>query len=176
MKSQTMIFIMVCIFTASVAKAAPIIVDVALATDVINQEPSGIFNSLATCSSIDNPPTSIPVIDSSIHRKVFLWTKVSSSETFVLRHAYYKDGVEYKTQRTITPVMDKIFQIVDEIKVGLGWKNIADIELQVAKSSGWRTWSSKEIDPVVHRGEWRIQVSPTNDKEDVICVVHFRVK
>lgn len=174
-KSVSITFLIMALLT-SVAEAEPQIIDIALATNIDGRQPLGIFSPPGTCRNIDNPPTNIPVIDSRIHRKVFVWTKVKSSDSFVLRHAYYKDGIEFKTQRTLTPHIDKVMQIIDEIKVGLGWKNIANVELKIDESSGWRTWSSKEIDPIIHEGNWRVEITPTNDDENILCVVHFKVE
>lgn len=168
-------FVVGLLLVVSVAEAAPRIVDVALSTNVVNRQPAGVFNPPGSCSTLNNPPSNIPIMDSSVHRKVFLWTKVSASESFVLLHAYFKDGVAYQVKRTITPWIDKVLQYIEDIKVGIGWKNIANVELNVRQSDGWRTWSSKEIDPVVHKGSWRVQVSPTNNANEIICVVYFKV-
>ncbi len=157
------------------ASAEPVIIDMAFSTDIHQREPIGVFNPPGFCANAGGEPVSIPIIDSNIHRHVYLWNKVNSSDSFVLLHTWYKDGIQFQAKRTYTSLVDKVVQLIENIKVGLGWKKIADVELNVKPSPGFRTWSSKEIDPVVHRGLWKVHVSTTTDPNNIICIARFRI-
>ncbi len=122
-------------------------VDVIFARDVVNREPVDPFQPGAYCGSGTAPSGSIPVIDSQQENKVYLWNRVKSQGEDVLRHTWYKDGME-----------------------------VAMVELDVAESPGWRTWSSKNIDPNFHIGSWKVEVTVASNPSDVICVAQFIVK
>jgi len=122
-------------------------IDVIFARDVVNREPVDPFQPGAYCGLGTAPSGSIPVIDSQQENRVYLWNRVKSQGDYVLRHRWYKDGVE-----------------------------VAMVELEVAESPGWRTWSSKNIDPNFHIGSWKVEVTAASNPSDVICVAHFIVK
>ena len=150
---------------------APSVVDIALANDVVSREPQGRFPTV-TCSASRSGDA--PVVDTARNDAIYLWMRVSSEEDFVLRHRWFKDGVRVRTVRTYTSLLDRIVRIVDEVTVGLGWKELAGVELKVGGSEGWRTWSKKELDRLVHAGEWRVDAVLPNDT--VICSVYFSVR
>ncbi len=122
------------------------IVDIIFARDVEDREPVAPFEPGAHCGEPTEPSGSIPVINSLEDRKVFLWNRIKSSAQDVLRHRWYKDGVE-----------------------------VAMVELDLGESSGYRTWSSKNIDPNFHIGNWRVEVSTASNPNSVLCVAHFVV-
>ena len=158
-----------------VAAADPEIIDIAFSTNIHQRNPTGVFNPPGCCTNAGDQPASFPVVDSGIHRRVYLWNKINASDSFVLLHTWYKDGIRYQVKRTYTPWIDKAIQFIEKIKIGLGWKKIADVELNVKASKGWRTWSSKEIDPFVHKGLWKVHVSTTTDPNNIICVAYFKI-
>lgn len=53
---------------------------------------------------------------------------------------------------------------------------MADIPLHVEKSSSFRMWSTKEIHPALHLGEWMIVVSLGEKKKEVLCIARFLVE
>ena len=123
------------------------IVDIIFARDVENREPVAPFEPGAHCGGATEPSESIPVINSLEDSRVYLWNRIRSSTQDVLRHRWYKDGVE-----------------------------VTMVELDLGESSGYRTWSSKNIDPNFHRGNWRVEVTTASDPNSVLCVAHFVVK
>ncbi len=122
-------------------------VDAIFARDVVNREPVKPFQPGVYCGSGSAPSGSISVIDSQQENRVYLWNRVKSQGEDVIRHRWYKDGVE-----------------------------VAVVELDVAESPGWRTWSSKNIDPNFHIGSWRVEATAASKPSDLICVAHFIVK
>ncbi len=122
-------------------------IDVIFARDVVNREPIDPFQPGAYCGPESAPSGSIPVIDSQQENKVYLWNRVKSQGEYVIRHRWLKDGVE-----------------------------VAMVELDVAESPGWRTWSSKNIDPNFHIGSWKVEVTTASNPSNVICIAHFIVK
>ena len=151
------------------------IVDVRLAGNVVDREPQNEFGPKEGCS-IEGNPASIPVINPNSYPTVYLWTKIDSTSEFVINHTYYKDGNQFRVKETITPVLDRIRRAVREISIGLGWKRFATVELLIGLSPTWRTWSSKELDPIVHKGEWRVEVKSRGNAEAVLCTVYFVVE
>jgi len=122
-------------------------IDVIFARDVVNREPVEPFQPGAYCGPETAPSGSIPVIDSQQENRVYLWNRVKSQGEYVIRHRWIKDGVE-----------------------------VAMVELDVAESPGWRTWSSKNIDSNFHIGSWKVEVTAISNPSNVICIAHFIVK
>jgi len=129
------------------ASAGQEMVDVIFARDVVNREPVDPFQPGAYCGQDARPSGSIPVIDSREEKKVYLWNRLKSSGEDVLRHRWYKDDVEQ-----------------------------ASVELDLGESPGWRTWSSKNIDPNFHIGNWKVVVTTASDPSNIVCVAHFVVR
>ncbi len=122
-------------------------IDVIFARDVANREPVDPFQPGAYCGSGTTPSGSIPVINSQQENRVYLWNRVKSQGEDVLRHRWLKDGME-----------------------------VAMVELDLAQSPGWRTWSSKNIDPNFHLGSWKVEVTTASNPSNVICIAHFIVE
>ena len=152
------------------------IVDIVFCTGVEHRQPIGIFNPPGHCERLDSAQLAIPVIDSKMYRTVYLWTRVKAEEVQVMRHTWYKDGIEFKQTRTEYSWIDKVLKFVGDIKIGLGWKKVASIDLTIKASSSYRTWSKKEIDPIVHKGDWKVVITPASDPSNILCVAKFKIK
>jgi hypothetical protein len=126
------------------------IVEVVLAQDVVNHEPEGAFEPPAFCERSEGQQNMVPVVDSQNNVKVCLWTKVQSTIDETLLHTWYKeDG---------------------------SWVKMAEVTLNVQKSSGFRTWSSKQIIPGIHSGKWMVVISAASDPENALCEVRFEIE
>ena len=156
--------------------AQPQIIDVALCQEIKSRQPNNFFSTPGYCKNEQNSTQAIPIIDSKIHKRIYFWNRVSSSHTTTLLHTWYKDGLKMKAKRTETHWIDKALHIIEDIKVGLGLKKMATVELRIKPSGGFRTWSSKEIDPYVHVGKWEVRVSTTTDPANVLCSSEFEIK
>ena len=128
------------------ASVAQEVVDSIIARDVVDMNPVNPFEPGVTCENGAEPSGPMPVIDSQEEGRVFFWTRINSSEDGVLRHSWYKDGVE-----------------------------MAVVDLELVESSAFRTWSSKNIDPNFHTGNWKVVVTSASDPSDIICAAHFLV-
>jgi hypothetical protein len=128
------------------ASVAQEVVDSFFAPDVIEMNPVNPFEPGVTCENGAEPSGPMPVIDSQEVSRIFLWTRIKSSEDGVLRHSWYKDGVE-----------------------------MAVVDLELRESPEFRTWSSKNIDPNFHTGNWKVVVTAASDPSDIICTAHFLV-
>jgi hypothetical protein len=126
------------------------ILEVALAQDVVNREPVGVFDPPGFCGRTEGREEMVPVVHSKTVPKVYLWVKVESPVEGTLRHSWYK--------------------------AGMGWEKMAEIDLKIQKSPGFRTWSSKRIIPGVHSGKWMVVISTASDPEIALCKVDFEVK
>jgi hypothetical protein len=93
-----------------------------------------------------------------------------------MRHTWFKDEIEFRTSRTEYSWIDQTLKFFDDIKIGLEWHKIASVDLKVGPSSSFRTWSKKEIDPIVHKGEWKVEIAPTTNPDKVLCTARFRIK
>lgn len=154
------------------------VIDVAFATYIQNRKPVNIFSPPGHCANnTDEESLSVPVIDSKMYRRVYFWNKISSSSPLItLLHTWHKDGVAFQIKRTKYSSIDKIMSYIERIKVGIGWKKVASVELTVKNSPRWRTWSQKEIDPIVHVGKWKVVVSTAGTPNDILCEAHFEIR
>lgn len=124
---------------------------VALATTIENREPASPLAPAAFCEKDNAGGDSLPVLHTDTLSTVYFWTRVQATEPGLLRHTWMQKGEA-------------------------GWEQMAQISLNIAASPGYRTWSSKQIDPSLHRGEWMVQVT-ANDRPDlVLCLARFRVE
>jgi len=126
------------------------ILEVALARDVVDREPVDVFDPPGFCGRTEGREDMVPVIHSKTDTKVYLWVKVESPVAGTLRHSWYK--------------------------AGMGWEKMAEINLKIQKSPGFRTWSYKNIIPGVHNGKWMVVISTASDPEIALCKVDFEVK
>ncbi len=56
-----------------------------------------------------------------------------------------------------------------------GDAQVAEVDLRIGVSTGWRTWSSKRIVPKAHVGNWKVVVSTVAEASEVNYVAHFVV-
>ncbi len=57
-----------------------------------------------------------------------------------------------------------------------GDAEVAEVDLRIGVSPGWRTWSAKRIVPKGHVGNWQVVVLTVGEASEVICVTHFVVR
>ena len=126
------------------------ILEVALARDVVNREPVDVLDPPGFCGRTEGREDMVPMVHSKTDTKVYLWVKVESPVEGTLRHSWYK--------------------------AGMGWEKMAEINLKIQKSSGFRTWSSKKIIPGVHNGKWMVVISTASDPEIALCKIDFEVQ
>lgn len=154
------------------------VIDVAFAAGIKNMEPDYLFNPPGHCvngNAGDSLPS--PIIDSEVFGTVYFWNKINSSGQVTLLHSWHKDGLHIRTKRTRTSVITKETSVVGDVEPGEGWKDISDVEdFKVDIAEGWRIWSSKEIDPVVHVGKWKVEVSPAAKRKHILCTAHFEIR
>ncbi len=129
------------------ASAEPRLVDVMFARDVVNREPVGVFEPGAHCDKEAGSSRQVPVIDSETERKVIFFNRIKSSAAGILRHTWYQGDAQ-----------------------------VAEVDLRIGVSPGWRTWSSKRIVPKAHVGNWQVVVSTVGEAGEVICAAHFVVR
>ncbi|MFQ5851820.1 MAG: DUF2914 domain-containing protein [Candidatus Binatia bacterium] len=142
------LIVLVALVSSPSASAEQKLIDVVFARDVVNREPVRPFEPPAYCEKEAGPSRPVPIIESGTEGRVFFWNRIeSSSSEAALRHTWYKNGVK-----------------------------LAEINLRVRRSPGFRTWSVKKIIPKHHVGKWKIVVSTANDPAGVLCVAHFVVK
>lgn len=128
--------------------ADPTLLEVMFARNVVLREPVDPFVPGAYCSNQDKPVGPIPVINSKVESRVYLWSLFINGSEGLLHHSWIKDGVE---------------KYGEDLKIG--------------ESGWWRSWSSKEINPKNDRGNWKVVVStvdPSGTK--VLCQVYFRIE
>ena len=136
---------------ANIAGAAEV-VDVALAANVSEREPVGVFTPAAACQTSTPPADRVPAVDSQAFHGVYLWTKIAAAQTREIHHRYHKESAGTFTMTT-------------------------DIALSVDASEGWRTWSAKSIlRSSMHQGMWRVDVVEAAQAERVLCSVFFTVE
>ena len=121
------------------------LVEVMFARDVVNREAVGVFEPGAHCDKEAGSST-VPVIDSETERKVIFFNRIKSSAAGNSRHTWYQGDAQ-----------------------------VAEVDLRIGVSPGWRTWSSKRIVTKAHVGNWQVVVSTVGEASEVICVAHFVV-
>lgn len=126
------------------------IVKVILARDVVDRQPVDAFDPPGFCGRTEGREEMVPVVHSKTDSKVYLWVKVESPVAGTLRHIWYR--------------------------AGMGWEKMAEIDLKIQKSPGFRTWSSKKILPGVHNGKWMVVISTASDPEIALCKIDFEVQ
>ena len=145
---------------------------VALAAEISSRQPLGAFNPLAVCST--ERPADVPRIDARQNRRVFVWTKIESASPDAIRHVYYMNEAPIRIVETSYNWWDRVLNTIAAISASIG--RIATVTLQLNTSKGWRTWSKKEIDIDVHRGDWRVEIRTVHDDDDPLCTIHFTVE
>ncbi len=141
------LIILVILIIPSKAFADPRMVELMFARDVVLREPVSPFKPGAYCEREAEPAGPIPVVDSQVENRVFFWSLFTRASEGVLRHSWYKEGVE-----------------------------IYGENIEIGESGWWRSWSGKDIVPYKDAGKWKLVVSTVGEKNQVICVAHFLVK
>lgn len=122
-----------------------------LAQDIQNREPVGTLASAAACEPSGNGGSDVPVFEASASPRIFFWNRLQTDSTGTLRHTWY-------------------------INRDQGWREAAEVDLGYVPSAGYRTWSSKQLDPSLHTGEWKVEVTGTEEPDRVLCTVRFRIR
>ncbi len=126
------------------------VIEVALSEEILDQQPRSPAQPSAYCEKDHRGQETLPIIDSSSGKVVYFWSRVKSTRGSVLRHTWF-------------------------MNTGHGWKQVAQVDLNIFTSPGFRAWSSKEIAPAIHVGEWMVVVSTAEEPNTVHCIVRFRV-
>ena len=135
------------------------VVGIELAKEVLpNKNVRGSFDPPASCS--EERPRFIPVIQSEAHPSIYIWNKINAPTDGQIHHYFYRNGEHIMITRTDGTQMTPGFSAT---AFGIG--------LTIEKSSGFRTWSNKNIYP----GDWKVEVRTVHAEEEPICVVHFTV-
>lgn len=140
-----------CALAPQGALAEVTVEDVTLSEDVQNREPVGKVSPALTCENGGNGHSTVPVIDTSLRSRIYFWNRVKTDGTGTLRHTWYMNRDQ-------------------------GWREAAEIDLKYSPSPGYRTWSSKQFDPSMHAGEWKIEVTTTEHPDRVLCSAKFKVE
>ncbi len=133
------------------ALAEVMVEDVSLSEDVQNREPVGKVSPGVACENGGNGHAAVPVVDTSMTTRVYFWNRVKTDGTGTLRHTWYMNQDQ-------------------------GWRETAEIDLNYSPSPGYRTWSSKQLDPSMHTGEWKVEITTIDDPEKVLCSARFKVE
>ena len=169
---RLMLAVAVAVACADKAWSQVRVTDVALAAEVSSRQPVGTFDPLAVCST--ERPADVPRIDARQNRRVFVWTKIESAGHDAIRHEYYMNEAVIRSMETSYSWVDRALNTIAAISASIG--RIATVTLQLDTSTGWRTWSKKEIDIGVHRGDWRVEIRTVQDDDDPLCTIHFTVE
>ena len=127
--------------------AEPRMVELMFARNVVLREPVEPFKPGAYCEAEAEPAGPIPVVDSQTESQVYFWSLFTNASEGVLRHSWYKEGVE-----------------------------IYGENIEIGESGWWRSWSGKNIVPKEDAGRWKLVVSTVGENNQVICAAHFLVK
>jgi Protein of unknown function (DUF2914) len=122
-----------------------------LAREIVDRMPAGSYSPKVFCEKDQNHDAPLPVVTPPDDHQVVFWSRVTSATPTSLRHIWHK-----KTQE--------------------GWEPMANILLKIQQSSSFRIWSTKDIHPSLHLGEWMIVVSLDDDSKEVLCIARFLVK
>ena len=125
--------------------------EVELARNIVNRAPIHPYFPVVYCEKDKNQDAPLPIINTSLDHQVVFWNHVTSTSAKTFHHTWHKKTMD-------------------------GWEPMAHIRLQVQKSSSFRIWSTKEIHPKLHIGEWMIVVSVDTDPQEVLCIARFVVE
>lgn len=137
--------------TPLLAQADFLVKSVVLAKEVNKKNPQGIFRPQAYCEKDTNGQAAIPLVRTSQTSQVVFWTKIEATTTGNIRHSWH-----HQTDGT--------------------WTKVAEINIPIRPSSGYRLWSMKSLHPELHTGEWMIVVAPSKEPDRILCIARFTVK
>lgn len=144
-------FLSLLIILPQPALAELAVVDLALAEAVQDRNPVDPISPPAVCEKDKAPDSAVPVVDSILIPKIFFWTRIASDTEATVLHSWHH-------------------------KKNDQWVLVAEVDFQIRPSSGYRVWSSKRLDPILHAGEWMIVVAPADRPDHVLCITRFTVK
>ena len=127
------------------------VLEVDLARKIVDRMPAESYAPQVFCEKDQNRDTSLPIVTAANDRQVVFWNRVTSATATTIRHLWHK-------------------------KTKDGWEPMANIRLKVQASSSFRMWSTKDIHPTLHLGEWMVVVSLDDDSKGVLCIARFLVK
>lgn len=127
------------------------ILGVELAREIVKRAPVRPYAPVVFCEKDKNRNALLPVINTATDHQVVFWNRVTAEMPTTFHHSWHKKTMD-------------------------GWEPMANIRLKVEKSSSFRIWSTKEIHPTLHLGEWMIVVSLGEDQKDVLCIARFIVE
>ena len=125
--------------------------EVELSRNIVNRAPIHPYSPVVYCEKDKNRDAPLPIINTAIDHQVVFWNRVTSTTPKIFHHTWHKKTMD-------------------------GWEPMAHVRLQVQKSSSYRIWSTKEIHPKLHLGEWMIVVSLDSDPKEVLCIARFIVE
>lgn len=141
--------IMVALLAAAPASAQVRVVEAVLCGDIIDRQPVDIVTSRDSAS--------LSTVEAGKASQIYLWTKISASEEVTIVHSWYREDS-------------------DAARTGMELAPEAEIELRIAPSGGFRTWSSMGIFPGVSEGQWRVTVTTAADSQTILYQEAFLVK
>lgn len=127
------------------------LLEVKLARDIENRAPVRPYSPIVFCEKDKNRDAPLPVINTAADHQVVFWNRVTAETPKIFHHTWHKRTMD-------------------------GWEPMAHVRLKVQKSSSYRIWSTKEIHPRLHLGEWMIVVSLDDDPKEVLCIARFLVE
>ncbi|GJL65794.1 MAG: hypothetical protein NPIRA05_07650 [Nitrospirales bacterium] len=127
------------------------VLEVSLTSSIQNREPAAPVSPAVHCEKDKNGQSDLPVVNSLARPKIFFWTRIASSSKGVIRHTWHQHLED-------------------------GWETIAEVNLPIKPSPGYRMWSSKALHRGNPIGDWMIVVAPSHDPERVLCITRFSVK
>ena len=146
------IFLIVwCLFSLTPAWAGQELLAIALAPKIQSRQPVKPFSPPARCEKDQKGEDSIPVVDVPRSRTIHFWTRMASTSWVKIRHSWHQ-------------------------KIKGQWKLLSFVDLKVARSASYRTWSKKTMVPQRDVGTWMIVVAPSNDPNHILCISRFIVK
>ena len=125
--------------------------EVELARNIVNRTPVNPYSPVVHCEKDKYRDAPLPVINATLDHQVVFWNRVISTTPKIFHHTWHKKTMD-------------------------GWEPMAHVRLNVQKSSSFRIWSTKEIHPKLHLGEWMIVVSLDSEPKEVLCIARFIVE
>ncbi len=140
-----------CVIVTSPSWGQTELFEVELARHIVDRTPMSPYTPIVYCEKDKNRDAPLPVINTTSDHQVVFWNRVTSATPQIFHHTWHK-------------------------KTNDGWEPMAHIRLKVQKSSSFRIWSTKEIHPKLHLGEWMIVVSLDSEPKEVLCIARFIVE
>ena len=127
------LILVTCLIVTSPSWGQTELFEVELARHIVDRTPISPYTPIVYCEKDKNRDAPLPVINTTSDHQVVFWNRVTSATPQIFHHTWHK-------------------------KTSDGWEPMAHIRLKVQKSSSFRIWSTKEIHPKLHLGEWMIVV------------------